>query len=167
MHPDQDPSEKLLKLLVIKRYEQPPPGFYNRFSSGVLTRLESAKPAAAPSLWQRMFEAVLDRSIVVGAYGCLVVAMVVTGLKVAGYYEGSEVGTSAEAHMPMATAVIPENPIQNSLSVGSDWLAQAGRRPSFNPVIPTRAPSFLFNPNGVQGSARHPMLQEASYTVQP
>src|ERR1035441_10172084 len=64
MNPDPRAFEELRRLLVLKRYEQPPPGYFDRFPGEVISRireLESAEGLAnlqPPLPWlQRLWNA--------------------------------------------------------------------------------------------------------------
>jgi hypothetical protein len=46
--------DQLRRLLVLKRYEAPPPGFFANFSGKVMARIEAAELAVAPAWWQRL-----------------------------------------------------------------------------------------------------------------
>jgi len=45
--------DQLRRLLALKRYEAPPPGYFHNFSSKVMARIEAAEVALAPAWWQR------------------------------------------------------------------------------------------------------------------
>jgi hypothetical protein len=52
MKTEFDPHPELLKLLALKRYEQPPPGYFEDFSGRVLARLETGPMVPEPNAWQ-------------------------------------------------------------------------------------------------------------------
>jgi hypothetical protein len=71
-----DNFESLEKLLKLKRYEQPPPRYFNRFSGQVLARIESGE--GRTSLWERFgFDL---RPAFAAAAGMLACGLVVYGV---------------------------------------------------------------------------------------
>lgn len=90
MSAEQHNSEDLRRLLALKRYEQPPPGYFNNFSRQVIARIHAGEAAASQSWAKRM----LDRApwlqnmwdgfgakpIVAGAFGVSVCSLLVVGL---------------------------------------------------------------------------------------
>ena len=46
--------DQLRRLLALKRYEAPPPGYFDSFSSKVMARIEAAEAALAPAWWQKL-----------------------------------------------------------------------------------------------------------------
>ena len=55
MNPAPEEFDELRKLLVLKRHEQPPPGFFNHFSDKVIGRIEAEGLFRRASWWQRLF----------------------------------------------------------------------------------------------------------------
>lgn len=51
MNPDQENFEALRKLLVLKKYEQPPPGYFAQLPTRIWTRIE--REPATESIWER------------------------------------------------------------------------------------------------------------------
>jgi len=45
---------QLQKLLALKRYEQPPPGYFQNFSCKVITRIEAAEMGEPLSWWEKL-----------------------------------------------------------------------------------------------------------------
>jgi hypothetical protein len=69
MDSSADRTEAVQKLLKLKRYEQPPPRFFNDFSSNVLARIEAGE--AKDSLWQRFgFDLRPAFAATAGAFAC-------------------------------------------------------------------------------------------------
>jgi hypothetical protein len=54
MNPDPANFESLRRLLALKRHEQPPPGYFNAFSSHVIARLRAGE-TGQEGFWERLF----------------------------------------------------------------------------------------------------------------
>ncbi len=90
MNQDTENFEALRRLLRLKRYEQPPPGYFNTFSSRVIARIrlgERGEDAAVLERWlweapwlQRIWAAFEGQPIVAGAFGVAVCAMLISGV---------------------------------------------------------------------------------------
>jgi hypothetical protein len=82
MQKEPDDFGELRKLLAIKKYESPPPGYFNRFSDQVIARIEARQISAAVPSWRHWLAGLWHRPAVSGAYallfGCL--AMIALGL---------------------------------------------------------------------------------------
>ena len=75
--------EDLKKLLALKRREQPPPGYFNRFSRGIRARVASGEDASPPEgWWQRWFGVGELKPGLVGVYALGLTGVVLVGLKV-------------------------------------------------------------------------------------
>ena len=89
MKPDPENFDALLKLVALKRHEQPPPGYFERLSRGVMARL-AAEEAGKQSHWEGVsnmaswlrlvcsaFEA---KPILAGAFGVVVCGLMLSGI---------------------------------------------------------------------------------------
>ncbi len=95
-HPDNN-FESLKRLLVCKRYEQPPPGYFGSFADKVIARIE-AQESRAPSSWWHWLVGRFDaKPALVCAY-----SLAVSGLLLTGFHMSQ--GFNAEAATPYALA---------------------------------------------------------------
>lgn len=86
--------EQLLRLLKLKRYEQPAPRYFNHFSSQIIARIklgERGDSDAAPGwmLWeaawlQRIWAAFEVKPVLAGAFGLAICATLTTGVLYSG-----------------------------------------------------------------------------------
>jgi hypothetical protein len=88
MHPEQDNFEDLRRLLALKRHEQPPPGYFNRFSREVIVRIQAGdfgeETAGKRFFWdfpllQRLWDALEARPALSGAFGVAVLGFLTAG----------------------------------------------------------------------------------------
>ena len=88
MNPEQDNFESLRRLLVLKRHEIPPPGYFEDFSGQVIARIRAGERTAgfwenlsweAPWL-QRLWSAFETKPIFAGALGMAVCGILVSGV---------------------------------------------------------------------------------------
>ncbi len=79
--------EQLRKLLKLKQYEQPPPGYFGRFSDLVVNRIEreaQAEGALADAPWLKKLLRFFESSPVVGGlFGSGLCALVICGIALA------------------------------------------------------------------------------------
>ncbi len=133
MQPERDDFESLRRLLALKKYEQPPPGYFSRFSQQVVLRLErgEASPEASKFDWvlsplswlQRTWDALEGRPALAGCLGFAVCGLLATGL----YF--------SDKTPPMASVVTVDSPL------GTTSLASA--QPSTNGIMRVRGSSLF------------------------
>jgi hypothetical protein len=83
MGPEQDNFEHVRRLLALKRHEQPPPRYFNDFSTQVIVRLKAGEGArsAEPYDWfQRLWAALDTRPALTGAFAAAVCALLIGGV---------------------------------------------------------------------------------------
>jgi hypothetical protein len=84
MNSDPRTFKGLRRLLVLKRYEQPPPGYFDRFPGEVIARIREYESKArigpgVPWLW-RLWNALEYRAVLPAAFGAAVCSVLVLGL---------------------------------------------------------------------------------------
>ena len=99
MNPGSQNFESLRRMLALKRHEQPPPGYFDRFSNTVIARLQAGDQGRKESLLERLFEqapwlqrlwdGLEAKPVFAGAFGVAVCALLISGLV---YSENVEVG---------------------------------------------------------------------------
>src|SRR5262249_53885381 len=84
MKPDSEQFHDLRRLLRLKRYEQPPPGYFDRFSRQVMVRIEAGESGEAPSFLQswlpRLWASLGAKPILAGAFGITVCSVLIAGV---------------------------------------------------------------------------------------
>jgi hypothetical protein len=72
--------DQLRKLLALKRYEQPPPGYFNNFSGKVVARIAAADMATDLSWWQKLTLAFDFKPALMCGLGVVVCALLSAGV---------------------------------------------------------------------------------------
>jgi hypothetical protein len=90
MRPEQENFDQLRRLLAIKRHEQPPPGYFDRFPGEVMARLQAGEHRIADdplesyfieAPWlQRIWAALDSNPMLAGAFGVLVCGLLISGV---------------------------------------------------------------------------------------
>ena len=108
MSPETENFDQLRRLLALKRHEQPPPGYFNNFSSQVIARIEAGERADDPvgivrfiweGVWlQRLWDAIEAKPALAGVFGAAVCGFLVAGV----IYTDSPTSMKSpfEEHMP-------------------------------------------------------------------
>lgn len=97
---DSENFEQLRRVLALKRYEQPPPGYFDRLSREVIARIkagEQGERTGAMDWLSRFWAAFETKPLLAGAFGTAVCALLVSGIS---YSEKME--TPAVATLPTA-----------------------------------------------------------------
>lgn len=100
-------SERLSRLLACKRYEQPPPGYFNRFPDRVLARIEAECLSEPSTWWGWLLEKLEAKPIMACAYGMTVSTLLLGGFQLSNAFE-SEAALAPDSQGPwLATAPVP------------------------------------------------------------
>jgi len=152
MNQDTENFEQLRRLLKLKRYEQPPPGYFYAFSSRVIARIKQGERAEDSAvigrlLWeapwlQRIWAAFEAKPALAGAIGLMMCGMLITGLI---YSETADV--EPVALIPAAPSVPYSPEVANAVVADHPLLAKPApfETPSTEPVaaLLTDGPLFL------------------------
>jgi len=80
MNPMPDDFQDLRRLLRLKRHEQPPPGYFEGFSSKVIAEIKAARMVHESSWWERFFIGFDAKPALVCAYSLVVCSSLLYGL---------------------------------------------------------------------------------------
>lgn len=136
----------LRKLLNLKRYEQPPPGFFRHFSDKVITRIEAEGLCVDAPWWRRWFRELDAKPLLACAYGLVIVGLLVIGLGVSQSGGPDEITSPALASPWFAQA--PPSTLQvNAETPVRQLTGKTVSESSVNPVFTGTTPSSLFDVN--------------------
>jgi len=128
--PTQD-FEKLRKLLKLKRHEQPPPGYFNRFSDHVIARIEAGdgKTGDAGDLvvapWIGRFLRMLDANpFLAGSLGVLFCGSLIGGIVFSQQGDDHSLAAASPVGMNAGFGLNATEPVAENLA--SDSLHPAG-----------------------------------------
>ena len=79
MNPQADNFEQIRKLLSLKKYEQPPAGYFNQLSARIISRIEAADMGRT-TLWDRLGFAFGSKHAFVCALGVVVCGLFCIGI---------------------------------------------------------------------------------------
>ncbi|MBM3839981.1 MAG: hypothetical protein FJ398_18830 [Verrucomicrobia bacterium] len=85
---------KLEKLLACKRYEQPPPGYFDNLRDKVMSRLEAEDMVEYSSWWHWLIEKFDARPVLVCAYGVAISGLLLGGFRLSQVFESEVAATS-------------------------------------------------------------------------
>lgn len=131
--------DELLKLLSLKRHEQPLPGFFDGFSDQVIARIKAESSPSAPG-WRRWLAIFEMKPLLAGAYSVAVCGLLLFGLSL------------SQLVGEQLTQIPPEwtQPDSTALHATDTWTAQnlagaMGEAPSsIAPVLNVEPPPGLF-----------------------
>lgn len=76
MNAESENFEALRKLMALKRYEQPPPGYFNNLSGRIIVRLETLEP----TFWEKLSQSFVLRPAMAYALGLAFCGAFASGL---------------------------------------------------------------------------------------
>jgi hypothetical protein len=162
MNDNEQRFESLTQLLKLKQHEVPPPGYFNGFSSQVISAIQQQRsPVRKSSVssspqWLVNFLSIFDsRPGLVGGLATSMVLFLVLGVVLADHSDnemasGYSSDASFQGASPLASATIPTE------MAAADQNSSGGIAVSTNPVISLQPNSALFGPDSS-------MFQMASY----
>lgn len=144
MNPPPDNFDRLQRLLKCKRYEPPPPGYFDDFADQVIVRLERTTTVRASSWWADLVAGLEVKPLLVGAYGVAVCGLLLFGISISQMDSGMLAASDARAGGVWWTAPVASS--ESSLGESALYslplpLASASLS-SMAPVIKERASIF-------------------------
>src|SRR5271166_1499249 len=129
-------ADNLQKLLKLKRYEQPPPGYFNNFSLKILHRIESEEEHNPDTAWIRKLLMILETNpIAAGIFGVSVCSLLISGIAYSQYQPAPDGAGNSNVAFDLADA--------SAASGGSDSakiMRASSAASSVNPMFSTNIP---------------------------
>ena len=127
MSAPHDQFEEVQRLLSCKRYEQPPPGYFHRFSAQVLARIEAEEAYEHSSWWNWLITRFDAKPVLVCAYGLAASGLLFFGFRLS---EAFEAEASVSPVLSNTSFAIP-----SSSALFSQQLAAIGSFDGSEPLL--------------------------------
>ncbi len=170
MTPEQQDFDGLRRLLKLKRYEQPPPGYFNDFSRQVIARIKAGATveryhALDRPFWEvpwlrRLIEAFQAKPALAVSFGAAVCSLLVGGVIYSEYVEYSRPAPvapiAADSH-PASPGTVAINPLISG-GAAEPSLVTFGSSNGVNPVFQPSGSLFdLIRPLSPQSASGRPL----------
>jgi hypothetical protein len=148
---NEEKFEQLRKLMAIKRYEQPSPGYFDRLPGQIIAALEAER---TPRTWfHRIWFALQAKPAFAGAFGLVTCVLVVGGVFVANRAENSNSNVAVSVRPEMNAPKIASSPtVIPSAQRATSELANT-EVSSTNPLASTKGLENFFNGSLVSSGA--------------
>ena len=150
----KDDFDDVRRLLACKRYEQPPPGYFNSFSAKVIDQIEAEESAEYSSWWSWLVDRFDAKPVLVCAYGLAVSGLLFLGFRMSQAFEAEITVDPALSGPWLATT--PASPISDSQQFNQTASLDAAAE--F--LVPT--PKMVF-----AGEPTHLLFPAGSFRLQP
>jgi hypothetical protein len=125
MNPDSEKFERLQKLMALKRYEQPPPRYFQTFSGQVMSRIKAGESAGEGLGWMQQLRSLFEtKPMLTGAFGAAVCALVISGIVFSEEIEPASGPLRSTAGLPLGGSSM--EPVALGQSDHSQFLANTG-----------------------------------------
>ena len=152
MNPEEQNFEQLRRLLVLKRHEQPPPGYFHLFSREVIFRIRAGDGAGEQGAFggrfawlQNLWVVFEQKPVLASSFGLAVCGLLVWAVAFADTSPGTvDVPGSS---VPRLLAVVPDHPAGLQISERSEAERRflAGFSSTNGGILPQASRGSLFN----------------------
>jgi len=145
---DSEDFEQLRRLLALKRYEQPPPGYFNRLSREVIARIKAGEQEEGTGVmsWLSRFWAAFEtKPLLAGAFGTAVCALLVSGISYSEKMETPQIAAlPTVGDLAFAAESSPPAPLNQPMEHSGITIAS-----STTPIMPPGNSFFSQFGNGI------------------
>jgi hypothetical protein len=150
--------DKLQKLLKLKRYEQPPPGYFNSFPTRVINRLEreteQGKRWGDASLFLRLLAMLETNPIAAGLFGMSVCGLLISGIAYSQSRPPSTYSDNSNLTIDVA-----------DVTAASMQMPESSRVASVDSLAPSASPIFGTNASSTFDGMKLPAAERVSFQL--
>jgi hypothetical protein len=148
---NEEKFEQLRKLMAIKRYEQPSPGYFDRLPRQIIAALKAER---TPRTWfHRVWLALQAKPAFAGAFGLVTCVLVVGGILVANRTENSNSNVAVDVRPEMNAPKIASSPTALPSAQRTTTELANTEVSSTNPLASTKGIENFFNGSLVSSGA--------------
>jgi hypothetical protein len=139
MNAEHENFDQIQRMLKLKRHEQPPPRYFNDFSSQVIARIRAGEAGSAASLdtvsWmQRLREAFTSRAGLSGSFAAAVCAVFIGGIIYSDQTDGLPPGLGMTASAEVLASASGNSPLPLNPTGDLALLAASSTNPIVQPT---------------------------------
>ncbi len=139
----------LRKLLALKRYEVPPPGYFEGFSERVMLRIQTVGLRNRMTWWDQLIEGLAARPLLAGAYALCAISLAFMGFRVSESLQPAPIGIVASEFStwsPVIPTALTAHQTTPPIAVPAEFGGGEDRASSVSPLVHQTSSSSMFRP---------------------